>query len=97
MIRLHKENHVFGWGEFRWQDAGNDAVAAYWRTLSERTILIVNNLSPDSQKIRLRIHEWCASIPVDLLSGQKMGKVEEGDLVLKLQPFQFLWLNIRKI
>ncbi len=97
MIRVHKESHVFGWGEFRWQEAGNDAVAAYWRTLSERSLLIINNLSSDSQNIRLRIPEWCVSEPVDLLSGRKKGKFEEWDLVLKLQPFQFLWLNIRRI
>ena len=97
MIRVHKESHVFGWGEFRWQEAGNDAVAAYWRTLSERSLLIINNLSSDSQNIRLRIPEWCVSEPVDLLSDRKKGKFEEGDLVLKLQPFQFLWLNIRRI
>jgi maltose alpha-D-glucosyltransferase/alpha-amylase len=97
MIRLHKENHVFGWGKFSWQDAGNDAVAAYWRTLSERSLLIINNLSSDSQNIRLRIPEWCDSEPVDLLSGRKKGKFEEGDLLLKLQPFQFLWLNLREI
>jgi len=97
MILLHKENPVFGLGEFRWQDAGNDAVAAYWRTLSERSLLIINNLSPDYQNISLCISEWCASEPVDLLSGRKTGKFEEGDLVLKLQPFQFLWLNMRRI
>ncbi len=96
MILLHKENPVFGLGEFRWQDAGNDAVAAYWRTLSDRSLLIINNLSPDSQNIRLRIPEWCASEPVDLLSGQKMGKFDGEFLVLRLQPFQFLWLNVEK-
>jgi maltose alpha-D-glucosyltransferase/alpha-amylase len=96
MIQLHKENPVFGLGEFRWQDAGNDAVAAYWRTLSDRSLLIINNLSPDSQNIRLRFPEWCASEPVDFLSGEKMGKFDEGILVLKLQPFQFLWLNVEK-
>ncbi|MGB6420809.1 MAG: hypothetical protein WBF05_03125, partial [Anaerolineales bacterium] len=65
--------------------------------LSERSLLIINNLSPDSQNIRLRIPEWCTSEPVDLLSGIKMGKFEEGELVMKLQPFQFLWLNLEKI
>jgi len=97
MIRLHKENHVFGWGEFRWQDAGCDAVAAYWRTSSHESLLILNNLSPDSQNIHLRIPALYASEPVDLLSGRKKGKLEEGEMVLKLQPFQFLWLNIEKI
>jgi hypothetical protein len=83
-------------GKFRWQDAGNDAVAAYWRTSSEKSLLIINNLSPDSQNIYLRIPEWCTSKPVDLLSGRKKGKFDEVDLVLKLQPFQFLWLNVEK-
>jgi hypothetical protein len=87
---------VFGLGKFRWQDAGNDAVAAYWRTLSERSLLIINNLSPDSQNIRFRIPEWCASEPVDLLSGRKKGKFDGEYLVLRLQPFQFLWLNVEK-
>ena len=96
MILLHKENPVFGLGEFRWQDANNDAVAAYWRTLSERSLLIINNLSPDSQNIRLRIPEWCASEPVDLFSGRKKGKFDGEYLVLRLQPFQFLWLNVEK-
>ena len=97
MIRLHKENLVFGWGEFRWQDAGNDAVAAYWRTSSQKSLLILNNLSPDAQSVHIQMPEECASEPVDLLSGREKGKFDGEYLVLRLQPFQFLWLNIRKI
>jgi len=85
MIAIRKEHKVFGWGDFNWLDLGNQAVIAYTRAFAEERLLILHNLSSETQEVTL--------IPngkgyTDLLSNQILPSER-----LVLQPFQYLWLT----
>ena len=82
MIRVRKDQKVFGWGDFEWVDAGTKQVAAYTRTYDKEKLLIINNLSQASQKIIL------PGDFTELLTGKTY---PAGELILS--PYQYLWLR----
>ena len=95
MIAVRKSHPAFGRGEFTWISSGSNAVAAYLRSTQDERILIVNNLSGDSQTILLTFPEMVQD-PVDLITGihYPQAKVERLSLPLSLEPYQYLWLKI---
>jgi len=82
MIAIRKEHSAFGWGSFEWLDVGTNAVAAYMRPYKNERMLILNNLSDQTQTIRLE--------PTSAFNAFTRQKISLG--VLTLQPFQYLWL-----
>ena len=86
MIAARKQYHALGWGSFEWVDAGTNSIAAYTRSHKNETMLIVNNLSDQTQTIHLPFKE-----AINILSHENMS-VES----LTLQPFQYLWLLVKK-
>ena len=91
MIAVRKEHHAFGWGEFEWIDCNNDSVAAYRRTYEDETILVFQNLSDKAQKISYK-PKRPLKVRADLLT-QREYPSEKGRVVLKLEPYQYLWLK----
>jgi len=92
MIAVRKQHQVFGWGDFNWVDASTSAVAAYTRAYEDGKLLIVNNLSPDVQSIRLRV--TAAGTGVDLLTQKEAPLGVGGELALTLAPFQYQWIKL---
>ena len=82
MIAVRKAHPAFGHGSFVWTDVGTDAVAAYTRKYETETILVLNNLSAETQSV---------SLPQVPASEILTGNVISSDS-LALAPYQFLWL-----
>jgi maltose alpha-D-glucosyltransferase/alpha-amylase len=92
MIAVRKQHRVFGWGDLKWVDAGTSAVAAYTRTHEDGRLLVLNNLSPDTQSIRVKVTS--AGAGVELLTQKKAPVGSGGDLALTLAPFQYQWIKL---
>jgi maltose alpha-D-glucosyltransferase/alpha-amylase len=86
MIKARKQHHVFGWGSFKWIDAGTSSIAAYTRNDKNENMLILNNLSDQEQIAHLPFRE-----AFNIFSNE-ITQVKS----LTLQPFQYLWLLINK-
>ncbi len=86
MISVRKQNHAFGWGEFAWVETGANSIAAYTRIYKNETMLIINNLSGQKQTARLPFKHAANILSQENISLQS----------LTLQPYQYLWLRIRK-
>ena len=86
MISARKQNHAFGWGEFAWVETGANSIAAYTRIYKNETMLIVNNLSGQKQTARLPFKHAANILSQENISLQS----------LTLQPYQYLWLRVRK-
>jgi maltose alpha-D-glucosyltransferase/alpha-amylase len=92
MIAIRKQQPVFGTGGFAWAETDNEAVAAYWRMEVERRLLVLNNLAPVRQVVEIEITEKIQMKWRDLLSN-RTGKVPPGqNLIITLDPYQYLWL-----
>jgi maltose alpha-D-glucosyltransferase/alpha-amylase len=94
MISIRKQNKVFGWGSFRWVNAGNTAVAAYLREYGDERVLIVQNLSNQIQSAVLPISRARNIHPVDLLSDRQLRPLQDNHLALTLAPYRYLWLML---
>jgi glycosidase len=97
MIAIRKEYLAFGSGDLIWAETDAPAVAAYWRVCPRATILVLNNLSPHAQTVRLPLgSQPLESIPLDqpdlLGSTPSALTIGNGQLQATLQPFQYLWL-----
>ena len=95
MIRVRKAYPAFSWGSFQWAETGNAAVAAYFRTYSDQSLLILNNLSAQPQVVALQLPE-IANNCEDVFTGALVGVTADNRLALLLQPYQFLWLRLLK-
>jgi maltose alpha-D-glucosyltransferase/alpha-amylase len=93
MIALRKTYPVLGWGDFAWVESGSPAVAAYTRIYQKQLMLILNNLSHQAQSVSLMFTEDYSTSFVDVFSGIKQYYLQNGQLQINLQPYEFLWLS----
>jgi maltose alpha-D-glucosyltransferase / alpha-amylase len=96
MIAVRKGNAVFGRGDFKWALCSSKQVAAYFRSHLGERILVVNNLSASSQNVSVDIAGDSTSGLIDLLTSKQYPSSKEGNLNLKLEPYQYLWLKIEE-
>jgi maltose alpha-D-glucosyltransferase/alpha-amylase len=94
MIRIRKAHPAFGRGEIQFLEPANPALLAYLRTHGQETILIVNNLSPESQVLELERSTLKGRVPVDLFTGERLPSLEIGSPSLELERYQYRWLQI---
>jgi maltose alpha-D-glucosyltransferase/alpha-amylase len=85
LLAIRKQHPVFGWGTFDWEDAGNNAIAAYRRTTDEESLLIINNLSDQTLNLSLPTDFLAAE---DILTGKRLTERN-----FELNPYQFIWLR----
>jgi maltose alpha-D-glucosyltransferase/alpha-amylase len=96
MIELRKSHPALGLGDFKWVDAGNDAVAAYTRRYQDEHILVLNNLSDEVQKVCLEDLAGLANYEVLFASaGESVTGFEtEGTHSrLQLSRYAYLWIK----
>jgi maltose alpha-D-glucosyltransferase/alpha-amylase len=91
MIAIRKQNRAFGWGDFSWVDCGNDAVAAYERVYQNEQIIVLNNLSDQTQPVKAPLSGRSRAL-TDLLTGKTFAGLD-GKIELDLKPYQYLWLK----
>jgi maltose alpha-D-glucosyltransferase/alpha-amylase len=94
MIEVRKKYKAFGWGSFRWLDAGTNAVAAYLREYGGERIVIINNLSDKIQTAVVPISRASNIHPVDILFDRQMRPLQDSHITITLTPFRYLWLKL---
>ena len=94
MVTIRKQYKSFGWGSFKWLDAGTPAVAAYERRYKDERLIIINNLTDQNQLISIPVKNSHAIYPLDILRNRTLRPLENGYLNILLSPFRYLWLEI---
>jgi maltose alpha-D-glucosyltransferase/alpha-amylase len=90
MLYIRKQHHSFGLGAIEWVDCRNDRIAAFRREFEEETVWAIHNLGPSKEAITLTSSG--PDVFEELLTDkyyQKQGQ----QLLLELNPYQFLWLK----
>jgi maltose alpha-D-glucosyltransferase/alpha-amylase len=93
MISVRKQHRVFGFGDFEWLDCDNPHIAAYFRQYEDQCILIINNLSAETQNVSLQFEERKVRL-LDILESNADIFSENGKFDLKLTPHQYLWMDV---
>ena len=90
MLAERKKYPAFGQGSFQWA-AGLEQpyLACFWREMEEGKVLVLHNLSDQTQSVDLTGIVEGEKEPHSILSGERIR-----DLQLKLKPFEFFWLEI---
>jgi maltose alpha-D-glucosyltransferase/alpha-amylase len=96
MIRIRKAHPALGRGAVRFLDVPNRAVLAFLRIYGEETILAVNNLSPEAQRIELDVATFAGIRPVDLLSQESLPACSVAAYPLELGRYGYRWLQLGK-
>ena len=94
MIAVRKVHPAFGYGGLRWVETGTNAVAGYLRLYKGERLLILNNLSQDSQVLKIDLPDGCTGDPIDLLTGISIPNVVNNVLTIKIGPNKFIWLHL---
>jgi len=94
MIAARKGYRAFGWGDLSWVDVGTKAVLAFQRTYRNERILVLNNLSSETQSINQDIFDSRSKPPVDLITDEELALLPSNPPALKLRPYQYRWLKL---
>jgi maltose alpha-D-glucosyltransferase/alpha-amylase len=93
MIETRKQHLGFSRGMLEWVESCPQAVAAYWRIYEDERLLVLNNLSGETQAVEVEASEgWCAlfaSPGVEPLAG-----TTPGHLTIVLNPYAYIWMAV---
>ncbi|MEM7344297.1 MAG: maltose alpha-D-glucosyltransferase [Chloroflexota bacterium] len=93
LVAARKENPVLGWGDCTFLPIDNQAILAYQRYTSEAQMLIVCNVSNQTQEVTLPFAEVVGRQLQDVFS--KTGyPVETANHKMTLGPYQYRWLLV---
>ena len=93
MIAVRKQHAAFGSGDFLWAVCDSTAVAAYIRSKTAESILVVNNLCGDEIAVRMQVADNFTRAH-DLFTSAEILPIAAGKLDLQLQPFGYHWLKL---
>jgi maltose alpha-D-glucosyltransferase / alpha-amylase len=89
VLRMRRQHPAFGRGKLRLMAADHLSVLAYLRSDSQETLLIVNNLSADSQNVTLDTASYANGEWIDLFTN---AHVTNG-LHFEIEPYGYRWLK----
>ena len=87
MVNIRKKYPAFGRGDMAWVQTDNPSVAVYTRKHQGESLLIINNLSDQSQVVALPVEEQTRY--ADLISDVE----RPAGSSLTLRPYEYLWLK----
>ena len=92
LIQIRKNTPALGGTQLVSFNAKNPHVLGYWRGEKER-VLVLANFSEKSQRVGALTLSALPEVAVDLVSGENLSVVNG----LKLKPYQFVWLSVKRV
>lgn len=93
-IAVRRRHPVFGRGDCKFLLPANRSILAYSRQHLDATMLVVNNLSDKMQETRLDLGAFGGRMPTNVLTDQVFPSISREPYTLRLQPYEYLWLDI---
>ncbi|MCD4738695.1 MAG: alpha-glucosidase C-terminal domain-containing protein, partial [Anaerolineae bacterium] len=94
LLRIRKEHPAFGRGELHLLEVHPDAVLVYLRITAAETLIIFNNLAPESQTVSVDLADYAGKTPVDILTGETYPIITEDLYVVELAGYGYCWLKL---
>jgi maltose alpha-D-glucosyltransferase/alpha-amylase len=95
MMAVRKTVSAFGRGKLQLLAPAGNAILAYLRTHGAETVLVVNNLSDQTQAVDLDLAAFVGARPVDLFTEQALSAVTDAPYHLRMLRYGYRWLRIR--
>ena len=93
MIRRRQRHPVFGRGDIEFLAPENEQVLSYLREGEDETILVVANLSRDSQFVELDLGRFAGQHPIEMQGLNEFPIIGAAPYPLSLGPYGFYWLS----
>jgi len=97
LIRVRQQHPALGRGTIEFLKPENPHVLAYLREHEDDLILIVGNLAPTAQAVRLDLRRYAGRVPVELLGSTPFLPIEADPYALTLAPYGYFWFAIRRM
>ena len=96
LIRVRRENLVFGRGSLEFLPCHNRRVVAYLRRLEGDVALVINNLSRFPQSVELELTEFDGATPVEMSGNTPFPAITDRPYPLTLGSYGYYWLRIER-
>ena len=96
LIRVRRENMVFGRGSLEFLACHNRRVVAYVRRHQDEIALVVNNLSRFPQAIELDLSIYSGMTPVEMSGKAPFPAISDRPYQITLGPYGYYWLRLEK-
>lgn len=96
IISVRHQYQAFGKGTLRFIHSSNSKVLVFLREFEEERILVVANLSRNSQHIEVSLEEFTGVQPIDVFSLNEFSRIKEGSFSLTLGRYGYYWLLLNK-
>ncbi len=93
-VATRRANPVLGWGRCDFLPLSNKAVLSYLRRTDEAQMLIVCNLSGETQDVTLSLDDFVGVTPRDVLADTPLKMIDRAAYGLSLAPYQYHWLEL---
>ncbi|HOU13082.1 MAG TPA: maltose alpha-D-glucosyltransferase [Anaerolineae bacterium] len=94
VLSIRKQHPVFGRGTLQFLTPANPAILAYLRSDATETILVLNNLSAESQHGAVDLSAYTGAVPRDLLGGVVQEPIGATPYTFALAPYGYCWLAL---
>jgi predicted trehalose synthase len=85
---------AFGRGSMQFLPFDNSKVLTYLRTYGAESILVVANLSRQSQAVHVEVPAYAGYHVRDVFSGNEFPRMREGPYIVTLTPYAFYWFAV---
>jgi maltose alpha-D-glucosyltransferase/alpha-amylase len=96
IIAIRKRYKAFGRGRLQFILSDNNKVLTFLRLYEEENILVVANLSRQSQALHLRMPDHIGYHVKDVFSGNEFPRITEQPYVVTLTPHTFYWFTLER-
>ncbi|MBN1201505.1 MAG: maltose alpha-D-glucosyltransferase [Anaerolineae bacterium] len=101
VLEVRKRHKVFGRGTFAFALPENEGLLAYWRVIEDASaadspvekVLVIVNLTGETQQTTLDLSECAGTRPVDILTDKVWPGVDHEPYSLALAPYAYHWLK----
>jgi maltose alpha-D-glucosyltransferase / alpha-amylase len=93
MIRVRKENLVFGYGDYQILDVDTPSILIFVRSYQGDCVYAVHNLSDQPQTFELNSSLWKGDRLRDILNEKDVQIKGDENYRLQLTPYQYIWLK----
>ncbi|MGC9395147.1 MAG: maltose alpha-D-glucosyltransferase [Anaerolineae bacterium] len=94
VLRIRKQQPVFGRGTLRFLTPDNAAILAYLRSDDAQTIFVLNNLSAEPQQVAVDLSAYAGKVPHDVLGDVTWDAIGVSPYTLTLAPYGYHWLAL---
>ena len=95
LLRLRKEHHELGWGDWEVIETGHPAVFAHLVRWRGSVMIAVHNLADEPAEADLALEGLPEGRMANLLGDRRYEPVEDHHLSLELEPYGYLWFHLR--